>query len=337
MNEKPKVNIYELAKETGYSTSTVSKVINNTGRIGESTRKKILEKASEMNYVPSYHAKVLSDKKSWIIAVIFSDNLASGFSHPYFSVILEHFKRRVESEGYEVTFINRNMGKNEMTYLDFCRYRKVEGVYMVNSYGLSKQIPQLIESGIPIVTSDAGNLNIPTITSDDKLGGRLATKHLIDLGHTNIVHISGPLYTISGQKRFDGFKEMMSENSLDNSKVVEANNYGFEDGYNSAMDIINSGELPTAVFAGGDWLALGAMKAFHQHSIRVPEDISIIGYDDLDFVKYTNPALTTISQKKDEIGYACADFLLETISGKEAVARKLNVELVVRETCKKIN
>lgn len=337
MNEKHKVNIYELAEATGYSTSTVSKAINNTGRIGESTRKKIIDKASEMQYVPSYHAKTLSNKKSWIIAVIFSDNLFTGFSHPYFSVILENFKRRVEEKGYEVTFINRNMGGNEMTYLDFCRYRKVEGVYMVNSYSLSVQIPQLVKSGIPIVTSDAGNMNIPTITSDDKAGGRLAANHLIKLGHTNICHISGPLYTISGQKRLDGFIEIMNENNNEEYSVMEADNYGFEDGYKCAMKLIESGKLPTAVFAGGDWLALGAIKAFLKHSIRVPEDISIIGYDDLDFVKYTNPALSTISQKKEKIGLACANYLLNTIEGKETIIRELDVELIDRETCRKLN
>lgn len=336
MNDKPKVNIYELAEATGYSTSTVSKVINNTGRIGEKTRAKVLEKAAEMNYVPSYHAKTLSNKKSWIIAIIFSDNLFTGFSHPYFSVILENFKRKVEEEGYEVTFINRNMGKNEMTYLDFCRYRKVEGVYMVNSYSLSKQIPELIESGIPIVTSDAGNMNLPTITSDDKAGGKLAGEYLHELGHKNICHITGPLYTVSGQKRLEGFKEAMKEKGNVEYTMLEADNYGFEDGYNSAMKIINSGKLPTAIFAGGDWIALGAIKAFLENSIRVPEDVSIIGYDDLDFVKYTNPALTTISQKKDEIGVACADYLLDKISGKEALVKKLDVELIERNTCRRL-
>lgn len=336
MNSNHKVNIYELAKATGFSASTVSKAINNTGRISEATRQKILKIASEMNYVASYHAKTLSNQKSWIIAVIFSDNLWSGFSHPYFSVILEHFKRRVEEEGYEITFINRFMSKNKMSYLDFCRYRKVEGVFMVNSYSLSKEIPELIESGIPIVTSDAGSLNIPTIVSDDRAGGKLAAEYLLDLGHQKIYHIAGPQYTVSGRRRLQGFEQAMEERNTPGYEIIEAANFGFDDGYNATIKIIESGKLPTAIFAAGDWLALGAIKALSQHSIRVPEDISVIGYDDLEFVKYTNPALTTISQRKEKIGVACANYLLDKISDKEPEIAKLDVELIERETCKRI-
>ncbi len=337
MSMDNKINIYELAKATGYSVSTVSKTINNTGRISESTRSKILEKASELNYVASYHAKALSLKKSWIIAVIFNDNLWSGFSHPYFSVILENFKRKVEASGYEVTFINRNMGNTKMTYLEYCQHRKVEGVFMVNSYGLSKQLPELIASGIPIISSEVGSLDIPSVTSDDVRGGKLAAEYLIGLGHKKITHIAGPLYTVSGQNRLDGFEEVMKQHNNQEYDVLVADNYGFEDGYNKALEIIQSGTLPTAVFAGGDWLALGAIKAFSNHNIAVPHDVSVVGYDDLDFVKFTNPALTTVSQRKEEIGDKCATFLLDQIAGKDVTSHILDVELIERETCKRLN
>lgn len=335
MNGEQKVNIYELAKITGFSVSTVSKALNNTGRISEKTRTIILDKARELNYVASYHAKALSMKKTWLIAIIFADDLFNGFSHPYFSVILEHFKRRVEEEGYEVTFINRFMGKTEMTYLEFCKYRNVDGVFMVNSYGLSKQLPELIESGIPIVSADAGHLDVPTISSDDLSGGRIGTDYLLGLGHKKIYHISGPFYTISGVQRARGYENVMEENGLEH-KVFQALNYAFENGYDAAINMINEGDLPTALFVGGDWLALGAIKALREHGIRVPEDISVLGYDNLDFVKFTTPALTTVSQQKEQIGRSCANYLIDKIAGGSPETNQLEVQIIERESCKKL-
>lgn len=331
-----RVNIYELAKATGFSSSTVSKALNNTGRISEKTKKIILEKARELNYVASYHAKALTQKKSWIIAVIFSDNLGIGLSHPHFSVILENFKQEVERSGYEVTFVNRNMGNTEMTYLEFCRYRQVEGVFVANFYSLSNQLPELANSGIPIVSADGGNLEITTITSDDEQGGKLAAEYLIDLGHRKINHIVGPFYTVSAQDRQKGFEIAMKENGMEEYKVYEAANYGFEDGYDQAIAMMKDGDLPTAVFCSGDWMALGAIKAFRENGIHVPDDISIIGYDDMAFLQYSFPALTTVAQNKREIGITSAKYLIDMINGEEVESVKVDVSIIERDTCRKI-
>lgn len=335
MKTKRKANIYELATKSGFSVSTVSKALNHTGRISEATREKILKVASELNYIPSYHAKALSLNKSWLIGIIYSDNLGIGFSHPHFSVILEGFKQEAEKEGYEITFINRNMGNRSMTYLEFCRYRQVEGVFIVNYYSLSKQVPQLIESGLPLVSSDAGFDDIPTITSNDILGGVLATQYLYDLGHKKIDHIAGPSYTISAQHRKKGFLQVINEHHDIISNIYEANNYSIEDGYQQALKIIEKNDLPTAIFVAGDWMALGVIQALKEHDIKVPEDISIIGYDDLDFLKYSQPALTTVSQNKLEIGKRAAQYLIQQINGETVSSLDVDVEIIERETCLK--
>ena len=335
MKTKRKANIYELATKSGFSVSTVSKALNHTGRISEATREKILKVASELNYIPSYHAKALSLNKSWLIGIIYSDNLGIGFSHPHFSVILEGFKQEAEKEGYEITFINRNMGNRSMTYLEFCRYRQVEGVFIVNYYSLSKQVPQLIESGLPLVSSDAGFDDIPTITSNDILGGVLATQYLYDLGHKKIDHIAGPSYTISAQHRKRGFLHVINEHDDIISNIYEAHNYSIEDGYQQALKIIEKNDLPTAIFVAGDWMALGVIQALKEHDIKVPEDISIIGYDDLEFLKYSQPALTTVSQNKLEIGKRAAQYLIQQINGETVSSLDVDVEIIERETCLK--
>ena len=335
MKTKRKANIYELATKSGFSVSTVSKALNHTGRISEATREKVLKVASELNYIPSYHAKALSLNKSWLIGIIYSDNLGIGFSHPHFSVILEGFKQEAEKEGYEITFINRNMGNRSMTYLEFCRYRQVEGVFIVNYYSLSKQVPQLIESGLPLVSSDAGFDDIPTITSNDILGGVLATQYLYDLGHKKIDHIAGPSYTISAQHRKKGFLQVINEHHDIISNIYEAHNYSIEDGHQQALKIIEKNDLPTAIFVAGDWMALGVIQALKEHDIKVPEDISIIGYDDLDFLKYSQPALTTVSQNKLEIGKRAAQYLIQQINGETVSSLDVDVEIIERETCLK--
>ena len=335
MKMKQKANIYELARASGFSVSTVSKALNHTGRISEATRQKILKIASELNYIPSYHAKALSLNKSWIIGIIYSDNLGIGFSHPHFSVILEGFKLEVEKEGYEITFINRNMGNRSMTYLEFCQYRQLEGVFIVNYYSLSKQVPQLIESGIPLVSADAGFDHIPTVTSNDVLGGVLATQYLYNLGHRKIDHLAGPSYTISAQHRKKGFMQVVSEHQDIISHIYEANNYSIEDGYQQALKIIESNDLPTAIFVAGDWMALGVIQALKEHHISVPEDISVIGYDDLEFLKYSQPALTTVSQNKLEIGKRAAQYLIQQINGETVSSLNVDVEIIERDTCQK--
>jgi LacI family transcriptional regulator len=329
-----KPNIYELAKMTGYSVSTVSKALNNTGRISAETRKKILDKATEMNYVASYYAKTLSLKKSWIIGVIYSDNLGIGFAHPHFSAILNHFRQTVEEAGYEITFINRNMGNRLMSYLEFCQYRRVEGVFVVNYYSLSKQIPELIKSGLPLVSADSGFDDITTITSDDVLGGKMAAEYLIQLGHKkHIVHIAGPLNTVSAINRKKGFIDAVMQHGVSQHTVYEANNFGVEDGYEVAVEILKNKSLPSAIFASGDWLALGAMKAFREHGIRIPEDISIIGYDNLDFLSYSLPGLTTVAQDKQTIGRIAAKSLLAQINNEPTNSQLIPLSIVERDTC----
>jgi LacI family transcriptional regulator len=335
MKMKHKVNIYELAEASGFSVSTVSKALNHTGRISEATRQKILAIASKLNYIPSYHAKALSLNKSWIIGIIYSDNLGIGFSHPHFSVILEGFKQEAERQGYEITFINRNMGNRPMTYLEFCQYRHVEGVFIVNYYSLSKQVPQLIESGLPLVSADAGFDHIPTITSNDLLGGVLATQYLYNLGHRKIDHIAGPSYTVSAQNRKKGFMQVVKDNQDIISNIYEANNYSIEDGYHQALQIIEKKDLPSAIFVAGDWMALGVIQALKEHQIKVPEDISVIGYDNLEFLKYSQPALTTVSQNKLEIGKRAAQYLIQQINGETVSSLSVDVEIIERDTCQK--
>lgn len=333
--KKQNISIYDLSKATGFSTATVSKALNHTGRISEKTRNTILLKATELNYIPNFHAQALSAKKSWIIGIIFADNLWAGFSHPYFSVILEHFKRTVEEQGYEVVFINRNSGQRQLSYLEFCKNRKLDGVFIVNYYSDSKQIPELIHSGIPTVISDYGDLDVPSIVSDDYSGGVMATNYLVSLNHKKIYHVAGPLETFAAQKRRDGFLSVVKESSID-YKVINAYHYAVDNGYQVTKELIQNKDIPTAFFAGSDWLALGIIKALKEENIDVPNDVSVIGFDDLYFIEYTSPSLTTIAQNKKQIGVESAKTLIDKIHGNEVKSKVIDVSIVKRDSCRKI-
>ncbi len=327
-----KVNIYDLARETGYSSSTISKALNNTGRISETTRKKIISKAKELDYVADYNAKVLSSKKTWLIGIIYADNMGVGFSHPFFSQILENFKNEIESEGYEITFINQKLGQNKMSYLDFYRHRNLDGVFVATFGNDDDELRELIESGVPVISVDSGNWEVTSVVSDDIKGARLAAKYLLNLGHEYICHIAGPLYAVSSQKRIQGFEEVLQE-AGNRYLVVVADDFTYEGGYKQAKAISQRVRKPTAVFVSSDWMALGAIKAFQENSLRVPEDISVIGYDNIEFLKYSTPALTTIAQDVKKIGKEAANSLIDLINGKNVKTKKLDVKLVERETC----
>lgn len=330
-----KVSINDLVRETGYSKSTVSKAINGKGRMSEETREKILAKAKELNFVPDYHAQALSKKESWMIGVIYPENIGVGFSHPFFSVVIDSFKKQVEKMGYEIIFLNPKMGSKKMNYIDYCKYRNIDGVLVVTADHDDQDVIDLMESDIPVVCTDSPAVDAFTVVSDDYTGGVLATEYLLSLGHKEIMHIAGPLTVKAALDRFRGFEDTMFKHGFKGYHLRVANNFTYDDGYQIVKDLIKINYIPSAFFISSDWMAVGAIKAFHEAGIKVPEDISIIGYDNIEYFKYFNPSLTTVSQDARKIGETAAISLKQKIDGKEVTPIKLEVQIVKRETCRR--
>ena len=329
--------IYDLAKITGFSITTVSKALNNYKDVSEKTRAKILQAAAEMDYLPNAHAQSLSTKKSWAIGVMFSEANEVGMKHPFFNGIIESFRHATEEHGYDLIFASRNLRNRDMSYLEHFKHRAVDGIVVICSDRMDEQVQELMQSDIPIVVVDMDSANCSVVYSDNTEGARMAVNYLYELGHRHIAHIAGDSSIDAGAARVKGYELAMQTLDLpiQPGYLVNAGFFSVEEGKQAMEKLLQLESPPTAVFVAGDQMAIGAIEAVHEHGLRVPEDISIIGYDDIEMIKYITPKLTTIRQDTDEIGEAAAELLIEQMTAKErrTERRVIPVTLIERASC----
>lgn len=331
--------IYDISKKTGFSPTTVSKALNNYPDVSDKTKQIILKKARELGYIPNSHARILITKKSWTIGVLFDEKLNVGIKHPFFSAVIESFKKNIESKGYDLLFISKDIGGKKTTYLDHCRIRGVDGVIIISSDFNNEQIQELIDSDIPCVLIDIESNKASTVYSDNIQGCYLAVEYLYSLGHRKIAHIYGSQDTFAGNIRLNGFISALEKFKLEKNDnyLVDGGYFSFDGGYKAMKKLLALEDLPTAVFVSGDLMAIGAISAINEKGLRVPDDVSIVGYDDLDICKYVTPKLTTIRQNTNLIGENAADVLINAIDKKNARTSVIvPVELVVRDSCKSL-
>ncbi|MGG3454956.1 LacI family DNA-binding transcriptional regulator [Paenibacillus rhizolycopersici] len=333
------ITIYDIAQFTGFSPTTVSKVFNGYSDVSEKTRRKILDAADELGYVPNAHARSLTTKRSWMIGVLFIEPSGAGILHPYFGGVIEGFKQVATSKGYDLMFISKDIGGKRSGYLEHCKIRGIDGVVVVLPDASDPYFQELLESKIPCVLLDQKSTVKSTVYSDNAEGVRQAVSYLHSIGHRKIAHIGGGP-TFAGEQRLNGYIQAMEELGLtiNPQHVVQGSyDYTIESGSRAMEELLKADERPTAVFAAGDNLAVGAMMAMKRHGLRVPEDISLVGFDDIEMAKFLTPALTTVRQNTYVLGSKAADMLIYSIEGGEDVQKGvIPVELVVRESCRSL-
>ncbi|WP_353048610.1 LacI family DNA-binding transcriptional regulator [Exiguobacterium sp. s21] len=311
--------------------------MNNYKDVSEKTRAKILQAAAEMDYLPNAHAQSLSTKKSWAIGVTFSEANEVGMKHPFFNGIIESFRHATEEHGYDLIFASRNLRNRDMSYLEHFKHRAVDGIVVICSDRMDEQVQELMQSDIPIVVIDMDSANCSVVYSDNSEGARMAVNYLYKLGHRAIAHIAGDSSIDAGAARVKGYELAMHALDLpiQPGYLVNAGFFSVEEGKQAMEQLLQLPSPPTAVFVAGDQMAIGAIEAVHKHGLRVPEDISIIGYDDIEMIKYITPKLTTIRQDTDEIGEAAAELLIEQMTAKErrTERRVIPVRLIERASC----
>jgi LacI family transcriptional regulator len=333
------VTIYDIAKRVGCASSTVSKALNDSKEVSEKRKKEILAIAKEMGYVPNSSARRLATKNSWSIGILYSENLNIGLEHHFFGGILESFKTYVEDLGYEVTFVSGKVGAQSLSYLEWCKYKNIDGVLIVTVDIEDENLKELTESDIPMVSVDNGLLHVPTIISDNHQGSRMAIEYLMVRGHKRIAHIAGPSVSYAGVERLDAYKNTLLVNGyeVEEELIVEADNYDYKSGIKAMDQLLHQNlEVPKAIYAASDDIALGAIKSLRTHGYKVPEDVAIVGFDNIELSRYTVPALTTVSQQKNLIGEEAARQLVALINGEEDVdpdhIKRVPVELMIRES-----
>ena len=206
------VTIYDIARKTGFSSSTVSRALTGTGTLNENTRQKIIQVANEMGYEPNISARTLSTKKSNLIGVIYDDTgMNRGFAHPLFSEILTHFREQIECAGYDLVFLSRH---SKLSYFAHASYRSVDGVIIINpASGEPSDFSGFVEKGMPCVSTNIIIEGIPTILTDNEKGGYDAAEYLIKKGHKKIAVLSAPRNRISSapNERLQGFKKALRD------------------------------------------------------------------------------------------------------------------------------
>jgi LacI family transcriptional regulator len=329
------VTIKDVARESGVNISTVSRALNDGYGIRPETRDHILAIAQRLSYRPNLVARGLATGRSRSVALLISD-----IRNPFFAEVARGAEDAARSAGCDMILCNSDLDADkQMQYFNTLLEKRVDGIVMNSVAALSrKQQLRLVECGVPIVLLNRASASnfFPTVCADNEAGGSLAGSHLVKLGHTEIGHITGSRLHGNMTGRARGFVEALKAAFLTPRIVYGEHN--FQGGYALTGTLLNTYPKLTAIFAANDAMAFGAVRAIQERGLRIPEDISLIGFDNVELCSVICPPLTTIHQPKHEIGQAAMELLLRLAGhpGKGTPEHRiLGVELVERQSCQR--
>ena len=327
------VTIREVAKKAGVSTTTVSHVLNGSRLVSAATASRVRRAMQELHYKPNAVARSLRRKHTLTLGLVVPDS-----ANPFFAEMARGVQDYAFDQGYSVIFGSSNGNlERERAYLQVLIEKQVEGLVFVSAGESSPNIKYLQSESIPIVILDREfeGVRADYLTSDNRQGGFLATEHLISLGHRAIGCITGPSAIVSSAQRLSGYREALAAYSIPyQPDLVVEGDYTATSGYQATQRFLALGpRRPTAIFALNDMMAMGCLGAVHEAGLRVPEDVAVVGFDDIVLASYTFPPLTTVRQQKYEMGRLAAKIIIDRTQsgdGSEPQRYVLPVELVVR-------
>jgi LacI family transcriptional regulator len=330
------VTLRDVARVAGVHPATVSRALNEETRplVNQETARRVLKAAEELGYQPNPIARGLRTNRSFTIGVLIPD-----LTNPLFPPILRGIEDGLETAGYTPLIANTdNDPERELLDLQAMRARQVDGIVAATARRDHRLHDALLEAGLELVLVNRRQPELPvsSAAADDGLGMRLAVEHLLSLGHTRIAHLAGPLDYSTGFDRYESFHATMRATGLEPEsglvRVAEA--FTEAEGARLCEQLIAAGREFTAVAAANDLLALGCYDVFAEHGVRCPEDVSVVGFNDMPFADRFQPPLTTIHIPHYEIGAAAAELILERLQDGEAERRQIRLEpkLVVRSS-----
>ncbi len=334
---KKAVNLKDIARETGYSIKTVSRAINDHPDVNENTRQKILSVAQEYSYYPNLLAKSLRLKKTFTIGYIVPD-ITNEFYGRVGIVIEKEFRRY----GYSllVSFTEESK-ENEINSLKLLLAKRVDGIILATVGTTGDFLQEIINRHhIPVVVIDnkAEGIKTNTVLHDNIDGAYVLTKHLLEHGHRKIACVTGPLAETSGKERLEGYKKALMEYGIAiEVQFIKVSNWRVHGGFDATMELMQDmSQKPSAVFYANSQMALGAYKAFKKNNIRIPEDVAVVSFDNLDFTDAIEPPLTTLDSVEEKIGLLASEMLREIILNKDEDRireRLVKAGLCIRKSC----
>jgi len=333
-------NLKKVAELAEVSIATVSRVINDAHNVNPNTKAKVLTAIKKLDYYPNRVAQRLrnSGRKNKLLGLVLPD-----IQNPFYVDVV----RGVEEFAYENDFavMIGNFGqdkKKEKLYLEILQSEEVDGFIVAPFHDEDKNIKQIISKGFTVVCIDRGltDANVDVVKVDNENGAFMAIEYLISLGHTKIAHITGRHDIPTTYERITGYEKAMKKYNIEiDDNLIKSKKSDYESGVQLMKELLDLSDPPTAVFTGNNLLTLGALETIHNRGYNIPQDISIIGFDDMYWSNSLNPPLTAVRQSGYDIGKRAGELLLQRIqdpmrSNSNVI---LNTELIVRKSCRNIN
>lgn len=325
--------IRDVAAAAAVSPSTVSHVINDTRYVAPDTRERVLKAITDLNYSHNRLARSLRNRSTQTFGVLVPNS-----ANPYFAEVLLGIEDACFEAGYNIMLGNANDDPaRELSYLKVLLSRQVDGMILISTGALAESLALLASHHTPVVMVDR-SANMPytdVIYTDNHVGGALATQHLIEYGHRRIACITGPSHLTPSADRVAGYHEAMRRAGLPvASGWVISGDFQSTSGFIASQTLLAHSQRPTAIFACNDLMAIGVLRAAHEAGLRVPADLSVVGYDDIALASYVVPPLTTIAQPSQQLGLEAVERLIQRVRNPNSPVTQsmLPVSLVQRES-----
>ncbi len=326
------LTIDRIAELAGVSRTTVSRVLNNRPDVNRATRQRVMAVMAEHDYQPNAFAKAISSQKSHNVGLVIPYEADYIFLNPFFVEVLRGISTTVDRAGYSL-LISYTHGEDPVVAW---RRKKVDGLLVLSPGSLHHGLIEAMSSaGVPFVSTSrlADEERMIYVDVDNVAGGRVAVEHLLGLGHRRIAYVGKPSLT-SSRDRLEGVRQAFAGAGLELNAalVLEADGHSERHGYDAMRRLFEQPEPPTAVFLANDMMAIGAMMAIQERGLRVPQDLSVVGFDNVPIAQYLSPPLTTIHQPAFEKGARAAELLIQCLEREECAPQSvvMDVQLVVR-------
>ena len=329
------VTIKDVARESGVNISTVSRALNNSYGVNDQTREHVSAVALRLNYRPNRVARGLVTGRSHSLGLVLSD-----IRNPFFAEVARGAEDAARAGGCDLVLCNSDLDPDkQMHYVRSLLEKRIDGILMNSVSALSReQQAQLTASDVPIVLLNrpASNQGFSTVCANNEEGGAMAARYLLDLGHRKIAHLTGPKQHGNLSDRTRGFVRTLQAAKNAIHPIVRYGKFNFAGGAELTRKLLDAHPDVTAIFAANDVMAFGVVKAALERRLRIPEDLSLIGFDNIEFSGIVYPPLTTIHQPKYEMGQAAVEILLRMARERDkriAEHRLLGVEMIERQSC----
>ncbi|MFD1777634.1 LacI family DNA-binding transcriptional regulator [Fredinandcohnia salidurans] len=324
-------NIQQVAQKAGVSVATVSRVLNNATSVSPKTRLKVENAIKDLNYEPSMLGRNLRNSESRLLLV-----LLPSISNPFYTEIINGIQNTAITNNYNILLCETDSNpQRENIYFNMIKNKLADGVISMDPTVNMHKLNELAENYSVILCSEyEEGGSIPYVTIDNELAAYQAVKHLIKLGHERIALINSDEKFLYARQRRNGYERALKEFNLPirDEWIYHTKELEFQNGVQAMRVMFQLAEKPTAVFAVSDTLAIGALKGINGNGLHVPNDIALVGFDNISFSNMTNPTLTTISQPMYKMGSLAANMLISSIQGEKVESVVLDHELIIRES-----